>query len=97
MLIRIVRMHFNDKEIQSFLEIFESNKKAIRHFQGCSHLQLLKDPKDPLCYTTLSYWDTQESLEKYRKSPLFESVWSRVKPLFSRRTEAFSLEKFIEL
>jgi hypothetical protein len=24
-------------------------------------------------------------------------VWSRVKPLFSRRTEAFSLEKFIEL
>ncbi|MFM9839792.1 MAG: putative quinol monooxygenase [Cyclobacteriaceae bacterium] len=97
MIIRIVRMHFTEVSSIAFLEIFYQHKEAIRHFAGCSHLQLLKDAKDPLCYTTLSHWDKPESLENYRNSELFEGVWSRVKPLFSKRTEAFSLEKFIEL
>jgi heme oxygenase (mycobilin-producing) len=97
MIIRIVRMHFTESSSKEFLEIFSQHKEAIRHFLGCSHLQLLKDAKDPLCYTTLSHWDKPESLENYRNSELFEGVWSRVKPLFSKRTEAFSLEKFIEL
>jgi heme oxygenase (mycobilin-producing) len=97
MIIRIVRMHFTESSSKEFLEIFNHHKEAIRHFPGCSHLQLLKDAKDPLCYTTLSHWDKPTSLENYRNSELFKGVWSRVKPLFSKRTEAFSLEKFIEL
>ncbi len=97
MIIRIVRMHFTESSSKEFLKIFYRHKESIRHFPGCSHLQLLKDAKDPLCYTTLSHWDKPESLENYRRSELFEGVWSRVKPLFSKRTEAFSLEKFIEL
>jgi heme oxygenase (mycobilin-producing) len=97
MIIRIVRMHFTESSSKEFLEIFNLHKEAIRYFPGCSHLQLLKDAKDPLCYSTLSHWDKPESLEAYRNSELFEGVWSRVKPLFSKRTEAFSLEKFIEL
>lgn len=97
MLIRIVRMHFTEAGVDEFLEIFNQNKEAIRNFPGCSHLQLLKDSEDPNCYTTLSHWDGPESLENYRKSPLFGSVWGRVKTLFSERTQAFSLEKYIEL
>lgn len=97
MLIRIVRMHFTEAGVEEFLEIFNQNKVAIRNFPGCSHLQLLKDANDPFCYTTLSYWDRAESLENYRKSALFGSVWGRVKTLFSERTQAFSLEKYIEL
>jgi heme oxygenase (mycobilin-producing) len=97
MIIRIVRMHFTEAGPREFLEIFDRHKETIRHFQGCSHLQLLKDAKDPLCYTTLSHWDMAESLENYRNSELFGNVWSRVKPLFAKRAEAFSLEKFIEL
>ena len=90
-------MHFTAAGIDEFLEIFNENKEAIRNFPGCSHLQLLKDSEDPLCFTTLSYWDHPDSLENYRKSPLFGSVWGRVKTLFSERTQAFSLEKYIEL
>ncbi|HEY5690991.1 MAG TPA: antibiotic biosynthesis monooxygenase family protein [Cyclobacteriaceae bacterium] len=97
MLIRIVRMHFTEAGVEEFLEIFNQNKVAIRNFPGCSHLQLLKDANDPYCFTTLSYWDRTESLENYRKSTLFGSVWGRVKSLFSKRTQAFSLEKYIEL
>jgi heme oxygenase (mycobilin-producing) len=97
MLIRIVRMHFTETGVDEFLEIFQKNKQAIRDFPGCSHLQLLKDADDPLCFTTLSHWNNAESLENYRKSDLFGGVWGRVKSLFSERTQAFSLERFIEL
>ncbi len=97
MLIRIVRMHFTEAGVDEFLQIFHKNKEAIRNFEGCTHLQLLKDLNDPNTYTTLSYWSNEESLNRYRKSELFSNVWGRVKTLFSERSQAFSLTKFIEL
>ena len=90
-------MHFTEAGVEEFLSIFEANKVAIRNFEGCTHLQLLKDLEDPYTYTTLSHWDGPEYLQTYRKSELFGKVWGRVKTLFSERTQAFSLEKFIEL
>jgi heme-degrading monooxygenase HmoA len=97
MIIRIVRMHFTDAGTEEFLTIFHQNKIAIRNFPGCTHLQLLKDAEDETVYTTLSHWENEESLEAYRKSELFGSVWGRVKTLFAERTQAFSLKNFIEL
>jgi heme oxygenase (mycobilin-producing) len=97
MIIRIVRMHFTEAGVDEFLEIFNYNKTAIRNFPGCTHLQLLKDHSDYTCYTTLSHWDDLGCLDNYRKSELFGHVWGRVKTLFSERSQAFSLEKFIEL
>jgi heme-degrading monooxygenase HmoA len=90
-------MHFTEAGVEEFLEIFHRNKIAIRNFPGCTHLQLLKDAEDETVYTTLSHWNDEESLEAYRKSELFGSVWGRVKTLFAERTQAFSLKKFIEL
>jgi len=97
MLIRIVRMHFTEAGVGEFLDIFQKNMHLIRNFPGCSHLQLLIDDDDPLTYTTLSYWKDAESLEAYRKSLLFGSVWGSVKTLFSERSQAFSVKKYIEL
>ena len=90
-------MHFTEAGVDEFLGIFNGNKIAIRNFPGCTHLELLKDADDPFTYTTLSYWNDEQSLEAYRKSELFGSVWGRVKTLFSERSQAFSLKKFIEL
>jgi heme-degrading monooxygenase HmoA len=90
-------MHFTPAGLDEFLSIFNTHMSAIRNFNGCSHLELLKDADDPYTYTTLSYWDNPTHLEAYRKSELFGAVWGRVKTLFSERSQAFSLEKFIEL
>lgn len=90
-------MHFTEAGVEEFLQIFSAHKDAIRNFPGCTHLQLLKDPYDPQCYTTLSHWNRLEDLENYRNSELFGSVWGRVKTLFSERTQAFTLERFIEV
>jgi heme oxygenase (mycobilin-producing) len=91
MIIRIVRMHFTRAGVDEFLTIFNANRQAIRNVRGCTHLELLRDLDDPLVYTTLSYWKDTESLDQYRKSELFASVWGRVKTLFSERTQAYSL------
>lgn len=93
MIIRIVRMHFTQTGVDEFLRIFRANEQAIRNFDGCMHLELLRDLKDETVYTTLSHWRDEESLERYRKSELFASVWSPVKSLFAERPKAFSLVK----
>lgn len=97
MLIRIVRMHFTENGVEEFLTIFNKHKQAIRHFPGCTHLELLKDANNDLIYSTLSHWDNEDSLNKYRNSELFSAVWGTVKTLFAERTQAFSLTKFIEV
>jgi len=97
MIIRIVKMHFTEAGVEEFLDIFNRNKEAIRNFPGCIHLQLLKDHDDPTSFATLSHWNDNDSLDNYRKSEIFGQVWGSVKPLFSERSHAFSLEKFIEV
>lgn len=94
MIVRIVRMHFTEEGGKKFLTIFQANCDAIRNFEGCTHLELLRDLHNPHVFTTLSYWKTADSLERYRNSQLFASVWERVKILFSERTQAFTLENF---
>jgi heme oxygenase (mycobilin-producing) len=90
-------MHFTEQGVEHFLNIFNANKTAIRNFPGCTHLQLLKDATDETIYTTLSHWQDEASLNAYRNSPLFGTVWKPVKTLFAHKPQAFSLKKFIEL
>ena len=97
MIIRIVRMHFKDENVEAFLAIFQKHKDAIRKVKGCTHLELLKDVNHPNVYTTLSHWKRASDLEAYRDSELFKQVWGKVEPLFTTHAQAFSLEKFIEL
>jgi len=90
-------MHFTDVGVSEFLRIFNAHKELIRNFEGCLMLELLRDPVDPLTYATISHWKDNVSLENYRKSELFASVWTPVKTLFSARAEAFSLQSFIQV
>ena len=92
MVVRIVKMHFKPQEIESFLKIFNENKEAIRGFPGCSYMDLMRDTQSPNTLVTISHWQHTDDLEKYRHSPLFNSVWNRVKKLFSGRPEAFTVE-----
>lgn len=96
MLIRIVRMHFTEAGVDEFLEIFSEHRMKIATFPGCTYLELLRDADDPNCFTTMSYWNGPQELEAYRKSDLFNGVWGQVKTLFAERSQAFSLEKYME-
>jgi quinol monooxygenase YgiN len=91
MITRIVRMEFDSEKVEQFLALFNATKSQIRHFPGVQHLELHRDAQNPNVFYTYSHWDRAESLEAYRTSALFESVWSRTKILFAGRPQAFSL------
>ena len=97
MLIRIVRMTFRPEEVDNFLALFDANKERIRHFPGCSHLELLQDIDHPNVLSTYSIWDNEDSLNAYRHSKVFEEVWHQTKIKFSDKPVAHSLQKLVNV
>jgi len=93
MLIRMVRMTFQEDKVSLFLENFHQNKHLIRHFEGCKHLELLQDLNAPHIFMTYSYWDSEEHLNNYRDSELFKGVWAFTKALFADKAQAFSVNR----
>ena len=97
MIVRIVKMTFDPEKVGDFEKIFDSTKDRIRGFEGCEHLELLHSIDQPNIYFTYSYWKGPEFLETYRKSHLFDGVWSETKKLFVARPEAWSVEQKVIL
>lgn len=97
MFIRIVKMSFDNNLINSFLDIFETNKEAIRNFPGCQLLELYQDKEHANVFFTYSYWNDPSDLEHYRQSDLFKTVWSQTKKLFNDKPLAWSVDKVVSL
>jgi heme-degrading monooxygenase HmoA len=91
MITRIVKMTFKPENIDGFMEIFGTYQKQIRAFDGCSGVDLMKDLNNECVFFTLSFWNTEEDLNSYRESYIFKNTWSKVKPMFSEKAEAWSL------
>lgn len=90
MLIRIVRMTFRPDAVDAFLRIFEQTAPAIRNFPGCRHLELWQDRDAGNVLTSFSHWISEDALERYRNSALFQETWAGVTPLFDARPVAHS-------
>lgn len=97
MLIRIVRMTFEESKVEDFLNLFNKSKHEIRRFKGCLHLELMQDYHQTNIFTTYSHWIDEHSLEVYRTSPLFKEVWEQTKKLFKEKPVAFSLKAYIRV
>lgn len=98
MIKRIVKMNILPGREVAFREIFDSVKQAIRTQPGCLGLELLSLEEDGRSSLwTISLWDTENSLQLYRQSELFNATWTRVKPLFSDRSQAWSLTPLEQL
>ena len=92
MITRLVKMNFHPDKVKTFQEIFETNKKLIASFPGCSSLQLKRDINQPTIFFTISEWNSEADLENYRKSELFQNVWSKTKVLFSEKAQAWTVQ-----
>ena len=97
MFIRIVKMSFHEENIPAFLENFELIKDKIRNAPGNRLLELYQDKNNKCIFFTYSYWETEEDLENYRKSELFNGVWAFTKKLFNDKPEAWSVDKIVSL
>ena len=97
MFIRIVKLTFEAKNVESFLENFNKNKNKIRNFDGCRLLELYRDKINSNVFFTYSYWDTEQDLNNYRNSNLFKTVWGKTKILFNEKPVAWSVDKMVSL
>ncbi len=97
MFVRIVKMSFEPEHIDTFLHNFNQKKDQIRQFNGCKFLELYRDKNNTNVFFTYSYWDSETDLEAYRHSDLFKDVWSKTKPLFNTKPEAWSVDKLVSL
>lgn len=97
MFVRIVKLTFQEDKIEAFLANFEEIKQQIRNFEGNEFLELYQDKHDARIFFTYSYWRDEEALEKYRKSALFNEVWTYTKSLFADKPEAWSVNKLATL
>lgn len=83
-------MTLHPDRVDTFLSMFDETAPRIRAFPGCTHLELLQDDGFPNVLTTVSHWDHDEALQRYRSSSLFQGTWTRTRPLFAAAPEAYS-------
>ncbi|MBS3914419.1 MAG: antibiotic biosynthesis monooxygenase [Bacteroidetes bacterium] len=93
MIIRIVKMTFEEDKVGDFLKIFHESASQIRNFPGCNHLELYRDHMQSNVLFTYSFWESKSNLENYRKSELFLSTWAKTKALFAAKAEAWSVSR----
>ena len=97
MLVRIVKMTFSADKTDEFQTRFHNVKDKIIKFEGCELLELYKDKSDSNIFFTYSYWQSEEDLNRYRNSDFFKEVWSNTKKMFTKKPEAWSVDKIVSL
>ncbi len=91
MLIRIVKMEFQQEKVNTFLELFNVTRDKIANFDGCLGVDLLQTADNENLFFTYSRWKSEQDLENYRSSDLFKDTWAKTKVMFSNKPEAWSL------
>ena len=96
MIIRIVKMSFQPDKTDDFLKIFNKSKEKIASVEGIISLKLVRDINNKNIFFTISKWEDESFLNKYRKSQLFQNTWSKTKVLFNKKPEAWSTESIFK-
>jgi quinol monooxygenase YgiN len=96
MITRIVHLEFQEDRIAEFLAFFETIKQNVNSFPGCLGMKLYQDVAQPTVILTYSHWKNQDALEEYRKSETFGAVWTTIKPWFSKKPEAWTVNAYFD-
>jgi hypothetical protein len=91
MIIRVVQMTFREDAVAVFKALFEERKSRIRHYDGCTHLELWQDAHRPNIFFTYSHWISEAHLNHYRFSLFFKETWSQTRALFAAPAQAWSI------
>jgi len=96
MITRIVKLEFKEHKTKEFLQLFDTVANRISEFPGCEGMKLYQDIDRPNIIITYSYWDSEEKLNNYRNSDVFSQIWPKLKPWFSEKPQAWSVEAYFD-
>lgn len=94
MITRIVKLEFEDDKISEFLAFFDTIKQQVNTFPGCYGIKLYQDIHHPTIVMTYSHWENLEALDAYRTSETFGKIWPNIKPWFSEKPQAWSVNAY---
>lgn len=91
MITRFVKLTFKDDKIEDFINIWNESRDKIAGFSGCNFVEMhqARVPNN-VCFTH-SIWESEDALNVYRHSELFQKTWAKTKVLFDDKPEAWSL------
>lgn len=91
MITRFVKLTFKDDKIEDFINIWNESRDKIAGFDGCNFVEMhqARVPNN-VCFTH-SIWESEDALNVYRRSELFQKTWAKTKVLFDDKPEAWSL------
>lgn len=91
-MIRIVKMTLRPEKVNTFIQVFAQAQEQIQRFEGCRYTKLVKDIHDETTYLTISEWENEIYLNRYRESDFFAQVWKAAKTTFSDKAMAWSVD-----
>ncbi|MDA8889402.1 antibiotic biosynthesis monooxygenase [Cyclobacteriaceae bacterium] len=68
MLLRIVRMGFQEEKVLDFQKLFKNIKDKLSDFKGCQSIHLYRDQDQFNVFYTHSHWLSVDHLNKYKAS-----------------------------
>ena len=89
---RVVKLTVEIDKRELFISLYKERAKKISSFEGCISVDLLEDRYNKAVFFTISFWESEEQLNAYRNSEFFETTWKTVKPLFSDKALAWTLD-----
>lgn len=92
MIIRVVKLSFENAELSAAIDKLQNIAPVVRAMKGCRSLEIGVRSGDRAMVITYSHWDSIEDLNRYRSSAEFRAFWRDIKPLFSSPAEAWSLD-----
>jgi len=93
MTVRIVRMCFRPEVKELIQQRLVEQASKVRAFPGCLYLALHQDADNSAIFYSISYWESPQALEAYRKDPLFRDFWVEIKAYFDQPARAFTLRE----
>ncbi len=96
MIKRIVQLTFREDAIEDFKKIFEESKDKIVNSKGCYSVELLQS-KEKNIFFTFSIWESEDLLNEYRHSDLFNNTWAKTKQLFADKPRAWTTHSLHKL
>lgn len=92
MIVRIVKMTFQESKIDDFKSFSKSIRDTIRGSEGCEQVDILQDIHHKNTFFTYSIWQSEKSLNAYRRSDFFRGTWRKVREWFADKPDVWSLE-----
>ncbi len=96
MITRIVKLHFAAEHVHDFLSYFDTINQVVTTFPGCQGMRLMQDRKNPCIVFTYSMWESEEALESYRTSPIFQEIWPKIKYWFDQQADAWTVNTYFD-